>query len=101
MNQIIRGHPQQRKRTTIIIIIITITGTYLLVTYFNQPQAPITSQIQSTQATMTAKIISVQEVENHKDEKSAWVIVEGKVYDVTDFLEEHPGGKKVTTFFSS
>ncbi|EFP88585.1 uncharacterized protein PGTG_14790 [Puccinia graminis f. sp. tritici CRL 75-36-700-3] len=96
MNQFIRGHPQQRKRTTIIIIIIiTITGTYLLVSYFNQPQAPITSQIQSTQATMTAKIISVQEIENHKDEKSAWVIVEGKVYDVTDFLEEHPGGKKV------
>jgi hypothetical protein len=31
-------------------------------------------------------LTSVQEVENHKDEESAWVIVEGKVYDVTDFL---------------
>ncbi|KNZ56767.1 hypothetical protein VP01_2323g4 [Puccinia sorghi] len=38
---------------------------------------------------------SVQEVGNHTDEKSAWVIVEGKVYDVTDFLEDHPGGKKI------
>ncbi|KAI9610889.1 hypothetical protein H4Q26_008733 [Puccinia striiformis f. sp. tritici PST-130] len=33
--------------------------------------------------------------EKHKDEKSAWTIVEGKVYDVTEFLEEHPGGKKI------
>ncbi|KAH9470542.1 hypothetical protein Pst134EA_007791 [Puccinia striiformis f. sp. tritici] len=38
---------------------------------------------------------SIQEVEKHKDEKSAWTIVEGKVYDVTEFLEEHPGGKKI------
>lgn len=28
-------------------------------------------------------------------EDSAWVVVDGGVYDVTEFLEEHPGGKKI------
>ncbi|GAA5854469.1 hypothetical protein JCM3766R1_002143, partial [Sporobolomyces carnicolor] len=39
--------------------------------------------------------IAASEVEQHKSADSAWVIIEGNVYDVTDFLGEHPGGKKV------
>jgi len=42
-----------------------------------------------------SKAINPQEVEKHKDDKSAWIIVEDGVYDVTDFLSEHPGGKKI------
>ncbi|PWN30690.1 putative cytochrome b5 [Jaminaea rosea] len=42
-----------------------------------------------------AKEIEASEVANHKSDESAWVIVDGSVYDVTEFLEEHPGGKKI------
>lgn len=35
------------------------------------------------------------EVAEHSSEKSCWVIVHGKAYDVTEFLPEHPGGKKI------
>ncbi|GAA6062378.1 hypothetical protein JCM10212_003187 [Sporobolomyces blumeae] len=42
-----------------------------------------------------SKAISPAEVANHKSADSAWVIIEGNVYDVTEFLEDHPGGKKV------
>ncbi|GAA5950115.1 hypothetical protein JCM3765_004201 [Sporobolomyces pararoseus] len=42
-----------------------------------------------------SKAISATEVEKHKSADSAWVIIEGNVYDVTEFLEDHPGGKKV------
>ena len=28
-------------------------------------------------------------------ETSAWVIIKGDVYDVTEWLDEHPGGRKI------
>ncbi|KAL7069996.1 hypothetical protein ACQ4LE_011176 [Meloidogyne hapla] len=35
------------------------------------------------------------EIEAHVDGKSLWIILDNKVYDVTKFLLEHPGGEEV------
>ncbi|CDW58865.1 Cyt-b5 domain containing protein [Trichuris trichiura] len=35
------------------------------------------------------------EVEEHNAKSSTWLVIENKVYDVTGFLEEHPGGIEV------
>ena len=32
------------------------------------------------------------EVEQHNSEEDCWVVINGKVYDLTDFAEEHPAG---------
>ncbi|KAL8286548.1 hypothetical protein RQP46_004565 [Phenoliferia psychrophenolica] len=42
-----------------------------------------------------SQTFTLKDVEAHASEKSAWIIVEGSVYDMTEFLEEHPGGKKI------
>ncbi|KAK9458907.1 FMN-dependent dehydrogenase-domain-containing protein [Lipomyces oligophaga] len=39
--------------------------------------------------------VSGVEVAKHNSKESCWVIVHGKVYDVTEFLPEHPGGQKI------
>ncbi|CAM9489195.1 unnamed protein product [Choristocarpus tenellus] len=36
-----------------------------------------------------------QEVAKHNSAKSAWVVVDDKVYDITDFVKSHPGGSEV------
>lgn len=40
----------------------------------------------------TLPTIPVAEVQSHKTEKSCYVTIGAKVYDVTDFLNDHPGG---------
>lgn len=40
-------------------------------------------------------IFSVEDVQQHNKEGDAWITHRGKVYDVSDFLERHPGGKDI------
>ncbi|OJI81328.1 hypothetical protein ASPTUDRAFT_128444 [Aspergillus tubingensis CBS 134.48] len=40
-------------------------------------------------------ILSREEVEKHSTRESCWVAIHGSVYDVTEFLDEHPGGAQV------
>lgn len=39
--------------------------------------------------------ISLDEVSNHCWGNDAWMVIYNKVYDVTDFIQEHPGGDSV------
>lgn len=43
----------------------------------------------------TLRSISRAEVERNNTEDSLWMIIDHKVYDLTDFLEAHPGGNVV------
>ncbi len=36
--------------------------------------------------------ISMSEVEANDSTESCWTVVEGTVYDVTDWIDQHPGG---------
>lgn len=41
------------------------------------------------------KEISLQEVSWHDTAKDCWIVIYDRVYDVTSFLEEHPGGGEI------
>ncbi|MBZ3890372.1 Cytochrome b5 [Sciurus carolinensis] len=47
------------------------------------------------QSDEAVKYYTLEEIQKHKDSKSTWVILHHKVYDLTKFLEEHPGGEEV------
>lgn len=35
------------------------------------------------------------EIERHAADDDAWVVVDDRVYDVTQFADEHPGGREI------
>lgn len=41
------------------------------------------------------KCFTVYEVKKHIDENDCWIIVDNKVYDVPNYLKDHPCGKDV------
>ncbi|XP_020377281.1 cytochrome b5 [Rhincodon typus] len=43
----------------------------------------------------TVNYITMEDVKTHNSSKSTWLVIHDKVYDVTKFLEEHPGGEEV------
>ncbi|KAI0304047.1 cytochrome b5 [Russula brevipes] len=44
---------------------------------------------------MSTKIVTLNELREHTTKDSLWVLLHGKVYDVTKFIDEHPGGDEV------
>ncbi|MFH4982912.1 hypothetical protein AB6A40_009621 [Gnathostoma spinigerum] len=41
------------------------------------------------------KRYSLEEVNSHNTPASLWIIIDKKVYDLTKFVDEHPGGSEV------
>jgi len=37
-------------------------------------------------------LIDASEISVHNSEQSCWLVIHGMVYDVTRFMEDHPGG---------
>jgi cytochrome b involved in lipid metabolism len=40
-------------------------------------------------------VFSLDEIATHNTEHNLWVIVLGRVYNLTNFLDKHPGGKSI------
>lgn len=58
------------------------------------PCWPTRPQLQAAPApppSSSVRLISMEEVEKHDSKESAWFVVDGRVYDATPFLKEHPG----------
>ncbi|RMX49357.1 hypothetical protein pdam_00014784 [Pocillopora damicornis] len=43
----------------------------------------------------SVKTIPLEEVQKHNAAGSSWLIIHNRIYDITKFLDEHPGGEEV------
>ncbi|KAI5678874.1 hypothetical protein M9H77_09824 [Catharanthus roseus] len=42
-----------------------------------------------------SELYTMQEAAQHNTKEDCWIVIEGKVYDVSSYLDEHPGGDDV------
>ncbi|KAK4575237.1 hypothetical protein LTR86_001089 [Recurvomyces mirabilis] len=40
-------------------------------------------------------LVTVEEIKKHNSPDDCWIVVDGKVWDITDFAPEHPGGGQI------
>ncbi|CAH1117891.1 unnamed protein product [Phaedon cochleariae] len=56
-------------------------------------QLSVNAQESSTKdCTPGEKVITMKEVSWHDEADDCWIIIYDRVYDISDFLDEHPGG---------
>lgn len=82
----------------VIVIIAVMIGWLVLKPHYiaSKPVSaePNTNAVKETSATTTdtAKHYTSAEVSAHSNAQSCWNIVNGKVYDLTSWINQHPGG---------
>ncbi|GAM27888.1 hypothetical protein SAMD00019534_110640 [Acytostelium subglobosum LB1] len=59
----------------------------------SSPSSPTSSPSSTT--TTTDTVYTMDEVRRHKSVDDLWVVVHDKVYDLTHFVKDHPGGMSV------
>jgi predicted heme/steroid binding protein len=57
--------------------------------------AAAATTVAATAAAAGGKTYTWEEVAEHNTEKSLWVTVRGKVYDISSWVNNHPGGKEI------
>ncbi|KAI2806500.1 Regulator of nonsense transcripts upf2 [Blomia tropicalis] len=54
-----------------------------------------TTSVSETKSIEDLPLITLAEVSEHWMPNDCWIVVFDRVYDVTDFLDEHPGGQYI------
>ena len=101
------------KKNTIILITITLlllaltgAGVWTLANRSNNQKPKAT---QDTTANQQNKTFTMAEIATHNSKTDCWTVISGQVYELTDFVNRHPGGNEVvracgidaTTLFTS
>jgi len=63
-----------------------------LIDLVDDAPAPAPEPASEKKDTGDKKLFTMEEIRKHNTEHDCWIIVNDRVYDATEYLEEHPGG---------
>ena len=83
----------------LIIFIVAILGIALGYIFLNKNgnQVQTSSNLITTNniTSSTSKEISLSEISSHASSSNCWMAIDGKVYDVTQYIPRHPDGNSI------
>lgn len=80
-----------------VIVVAALVLSVLLGALILIPRNRTVQKVQLNAINKPSKIYSKDEVSVHNKRTDCWVIIKNKVYDVTSYVEEHPGGDAILT----
>ena len=61
----------------------------------NVASQAVASDTEESTASGTKPFITMTEIATHNTKADCWTAIEGKVYNMTSFIPQHPGGDKI------
>ena len=105
MENNIQNEPQKKSLMPVVIIsaivVLAVAGAYLFFSQNNtsgvltENQEPQNNEQNISNNETEAARYNMSEVATHNSETDCWLVIEGKVYNVTSFIPNHPGGKAI------
>lgn len=83
-----------KKLLTTVVLIIFAGGAVGLGIWNESRATPATERDPSNEANAPTERYDRSQIAQHSDSNSCWVVIENNVYDVTEYIEEHPGGAR-------
>lgn len=83
------------KRLILILGIVALISVIGLITMQKNITQKASPSSEKNMPTAAVRRYTLTDVERHSDAGSCWMIIEKKVYDVTRFIAQHPGGKAI------
>jgi cytochrome b involved in lipid metabolism len=81
------------------LIMILIVGAGLFFVFNKKEEKKQKIEIKKVeQETPKKSSFSMSDVAKHNNENDCWIVIDGKVYDVTSYIESHPGGRALVNF---
>ena len=55
------------------------------------------SEREAEEKFMALKEYTKEEIFKHATEEDCWLLIHNRVYDISEYMEEHPGGPEIMT----
>lgn len=79
-----------------VVLIILLTGFFSF--NFNQIKTKLGSSAKTNLKSNNGLILSTQEIAKHNIQSDCWIIINNKVYEITGYIDIHPGGKGLVSY---
>jgi len=90
-----------KKEIIVGLILVSLVGVFLY-WQLKTTSAPLKKENKTTASSLPEtnkkSKFSLSEVAKHNKVSDCWIVIKGKVYEVTDYIDKHPGGKIISSF---